>query len=101
MLFADWKSYPHQTIPKELLWEYNTNNYTKEQWKNIAVTVARRVIEIGSKNDWYALLQLYNGPSNVIKIIKQIPVMTDVDKNFVTFAFELKENDLKCSIIQQ
>lgn len=101
MLFNDWKTYPHQVIPKKLLWEYDTDGFTANQWNNISITVTRRVIELGNRNDWYALLQLYGGPRKVIKLIRQIPQMSDIDKNFVKFAFNLKDKDLKCSIIPQ
>lgn len=101
MLFKDWKSYPHRDIPKKLLWEYNIDGFTKSQWDNLSTTVARRVVELGNKDDWYALLQLYGGPRKVIKIIRQIPTMTDIDKNFVKFAFDLQDKDLRCSITQQ
>jgi len=51
MLFNDWKTYPHQVIPKKLLWEYDTDGFTENQWNNISITVTRRVIELGNRND--------------------------------------------------
>lgn len=100
MLFTDWKQHPHRTIPKKLLWEYDIDNFSPSQWKNMSVTVARRVIELGSREDWYALMQLYGGPKKVARIVKRIPEMTALDRNFVKFAFDLKDKDLKCSTIK-
>ena len=95
-LFSDWKSQPHYEIPKKLLWEYDTKSFTPEQWNNIAVTIARRVIEMGKREDWYALFQLYGGLENVAEIVKKIPYLNDRDRNFVKCVFNLKDEDLKC-----
>ena len=98
MFFDDWKEQPRYQIPQRLLWEYDINGFTDKQWRNISVTVARRVIELGDKQDWYALMQLYGGPKKVARIVKRIPELNDIDRNFVKFAFNLKDSDLRCSI---
>ena len=101
MFFDDWKKQPPKTIDPGLLWEYDVDSFTPETWKRMRVTVVHRVIERGTRDDWYAMFQLYGGPRKVKRIIKKIPEMQEIDINFVKTLFNLKDYQLRCCRLKQ
>lgn len=94
MLFDDWKDKQNNTINPALLWEYNINTF---DWQKGRPIVVQRVIERGRPEDWYAAINLYGGLDNFIDIIKnEVPVLNEINMNFVCKIFDLKEEELKC-----
>lgn len=94
MIFDDWKEKDiKKGISKHLLWEYDYENF---DWDKMRIVTIQRVIERGSMDDFYAALKLYGGIENVREIIKDIPVLSPIDMNFVCVNFDLKKEDLKC-----
>ncbi|MDR1257721.1 MAG: hypothetical protein LBK65_00360 [Tannerellaceae bacterium] len=94
MLFRDWKKKSIGTeISKTLLWEYDLSDF---DWDDMRVLVMQRVIERGRPNDFYAAISKYGGIGNVRRIIREIPVLSPRDMNFVCTFFNLKQEDLKC-----
>ena len=57
------------------------------------VIVTKRVIERGTIEDFYSLLNLY-GVENVKKAIMQIPWLSDKDMNFAAKIFNIKKEEL-------
>ncbi|MDR0429903.1 MAG: hypothetical protein LBH58_05425 [Tannerellaceae bacterium] len=92
-MFEDWKEKNIGNISKSLLWEYDITNF---DWENMKTVVMQRVIERGWMNDFYAAIKLYGGIDNVREIIKDIPVLSAKDMNFVCTIFDLKKEELKC-----
>jgi hypothetical protein len=94
MIFQDWQEKGNRAeISKSLLWEYDLSSF---DWNDMRTVVMQRVIERGWPTDFYAAIALYGGIENVREIIKEIPVLSPIDINFVCFAFDLKKEELKC-----
>jgi hypothetical protein len=93
MIFDDWKEKDIKSISKSLLWEYDLARF---DWEDMKIIVMQRVIERGWFDDFYAAIQLYGGIDNVREIIKDIPVLSAKDMNFVCTIFNLKKEELKC-----
>lgn len=92
MIFDDWQDHPNEKINPALLWEYNLDTF---DWKNARAIVVQRVIERGWYSDWYAAIHLYGGLDNFIEIVKnEVPVLNEIDMNYVCIGFELKKEDL-------
>ncbi len=99
MLFRDWKKKNVSSeISKTLLWEFDLSNF---DWDDMRVLVMQRVIERGRLDDFYAAIKKYGGIENVRQIIKEIPILSPRDMNFVCVFFQLKKEDLKCYIRKQ
>lgn len=94
MFFSDWdKKYKDSKISKTLLWEYDLSKF---DWHDMRVVVVQRIIERGWMSDFYAGINLYGGLDNFREIIKDIPVLSDIDTAFVCNVFHLKKEELKC-----
>ena len=93
MIFDDWREKDIKNISRSLLWEYDLNNF---DWNDMKVVVMQRVIERGWMDDFYAAINIYGGIDKVREIIKNIPVLSEKDMNFVCAIFKLKKEDLKC-----
>lgn len=93
-IFDDYQQHTDCRISKHLLWEYDIDR-DFDWWSTRKVVVAR-VIERGWLNDWYAMLNLYGGMVGVAEIIKEIPVLSPRDINFVSLIFNLQPTELKC-----
>ncbi len=98
MLFDDWEKYTTATISKHLLWEYDLNAF---DWDNMRLLVVQRVIERGCFDDFYAAIRMYGGLDSFREIIKQIPVLSDKDMQFVCTVFNLEKTQLRCYIRKQ
>ena len=92
-MFEDWATHKKEEISKSLLWEYDLSDF---DWEGMKHTVVQRVIERGDINDYYAILQRYDGFSGVRNIVKQIPELSPMDMNWVCILFNLKREELKC-----
>lgn len=94
MLFSDWKDKSDDAkISKTLLWEYDLSRFN---WNDMRTLVVQRVIERGRRSDFYAAIKLYGGLDNFRNIIKDIPVLSDIDVAFVCNVFNLKKEELRC-----
>lgn len=93
MLFDDWKEHPGTQIDPTLLWNYDLSKF---DWNTMKVAVVERVIQYGWPKDWYAAINLYGGLDNFIEIIKEIPVLSDKDANFVSLTFHIPMEEMKC-----
>jgi hypothetical protein len=94
MFFDDWKEKSTGLkVSERLLWEYDMPRF---DWDGMRTVVMQRVIERGSLNDLYAAIRLYGGIGNIREIIRDIPVLSEKDMNFVTSFFNLKKKELKC-----
>ena len=99
MFFDDWKEKSiGLKVSKRLLWEYDLSRI---DWNDMRTVVVQRVIERGSLEDFYAAIRLYGGIENIKTIIKEIPILSDRNINFVTTIFHLKKEELKCSTFKQ
>jgi len=94
MIFDDWKEKSKGAeISPTLLWEYDL---TRFDWDYMRTVVVARVIERGWPKDFYAAIRLYGGMKNFRKIIKEIPVLSEIDVAFVCLCFGLKKEELRC-----
>lgn len=94
MIFDDWKEKSiNKKVSKNLLWEYDLTQF---DWDQMRTVVMQRVIERGWRDDFYAAIRLYGGIDNVRNIIKEIPILSPKDMNFVCSVFDLKKEELKC-----
>lgn len=93
MIFDDWREKNINSISKSLLWEYDLSNF---DWDYMKVIVVQRVIERGWMDDFYGAINKYGGIDNIREIIKDIPVLSEKDMNFVCAIFNLKKEDLRC-----
>lgn len=94
LFFDDWKEKSKGAeISTTLLWEYDLTHF---DWQEMSTVVIQRIIERGWMKDFYAAIRLYGGIENVKKIIRNIPVLSEKDMNFVCAAFGLEKKDLKC-----
>lgn len=94
MIFGDWRQKSKGLeISKSLLWEYDLARF---DWQRFRVIVMQRVVERGTMEDFYAAIRLYGGVAKVREIIKEIPVLSEIDMNFVCSVFGLKNEELRC-----
>ncbi len=93
MLFDEWREHPDATISKHLLWEYDLKDF---DWNDMCLVVVQRVIERGRFNDFFAAIRLYGGLGQFKEIIKQIPILSEIDMQFVCTVFNLNKNELRC-----
>lgn len=91
-ILKDYKKHTGATIDPSLLWEYNLKEFDFQQMRNLVV---QRVIERGWPADWWAILNLY-GENGVKEAIKVIPYLNDMDMNFVSVAFDIPFEKMKC-----
>ncbi len=99
MFFDDWKEKSTGLkVSERLLWEYDLS---RVDWNDMRIVVVQRVIERGSLEDFYAAICLYGGIENIKTIIKEIPILSDRNMNFVINIFHLKKEELKCSTFKQ
>lgn len=76
-----------------LLWEYDLSVF---DWQASRTLVAQRVVELGAPEDFYAAFDMYGGVEGFREILKDIPYLSPIDLNFVTFTFDLRKEELKC-----
>ena len=99
MFFDDWKEKSvGLKVSKRLLWDCDLS---RVDWDAMRVLVVQRVIERGSLEDFYAAIRLYGGIENIKTIIREIPILSDRNMNFVINVFHLKKEELKCSTFKQ
>ena len=97
MFFDDYINHSDVKIRKSLFWDYNMDLF---DWQKMHIIVTKRVIERGTTEDFYGLLNLY-GVENVKKTIMQIPWLSDKDMNFAAKIFDIKKEGLLCYIRKQ
>lgn len=94
MFFSDWEQKSKDAkVSESLLWEYDLSRF---DWYDMRTVVVQRVIERGWLNDFYAAIKLYGGLDSFREIIKNIPVLSDIDIAFVCNVFNLNKEELKC-----
>lgn len=94
MYFDEQEKFKNAKLNPHLLWEYEvSDNFDYDKMKNIVV---QRVIQLGKKEDFYAIFNLYGGIDKVVEIIKNINFLSKKDMNFVSVIFNIKLEDLKC-----
>jgi hypothetical protein len=99
MYFNDWQKHKDAKIGYWLFWEYNMDKFDFQIMRGLVV---ERVLERGSKNDYYAMFNMYGGINGVKQIIiHKVPFLRDTDLNYVETVFNLKREDLACYKKQQ
>ena len=99
MFFDDWKEKSvGLKVSERLLWDCDLS---RVDWEAMRVLVVQRVIERGSLEDMYAAIRLYGGIENIRAIMREIPILSERNINFVTTIFHLKKEELKCSTFKQ
>lgn len=99
IMFQDWREKSKGlVIRNKLFWEYDMSRF---DWQELKVLVMQRILERGHVEDWYAVIALYGGRENVREILKNIPIMSAKDLNFVCVEFNLKKEELKCYTYRQ
>lgn len=97
MFFNEFEKYKDAKLDKHLFWEYKIDDdFDLEKIIKLKRFVVKRVIELGGKEDYYAVFKLYGGVDNVKDIIKDIEFLSKKDMNFVSVIFKIKMEDLKC-----
>ncbi len=79
MILTDYKKNKEAKFFTGLLWDVDLKNFDYFKAKHIVV---ERVVELGTLNDWYAILNMY-GEKTVINEIKNIETLPSKDINFV------------------
>ncbi len=99
MFFDNWEEKSiGLSVSERLLWEYDMSRF---DWNDMRRVVVQRVIERGTLEDFYAAIRLYGGIENFKAIIREIPILSDKNMNFVISVFHLKKEELKCSTFRQ
>jgi len=99
MYFSDWELHNDAKIGAWLLWEYNMDKF---DWQLMRGEVVERVIERGSKEDYYGMFNLYGGVKGVKQIIiNDVPFLYPHDIAYVEALFNVKKEDLSCYKSQQ
>lgn len=93
--FDDWQEKNYTEISPTLFWDYDLKNFNWYNQEN-KIIVVQRVIERGKKQDIYATIRKYGGLDSFIEILKKVPHFNDIDLNYVSKAFNIPLNDLKC-----
>ena len=94
MFFNEFEKYKDAEFDKRLLWEFKVDE--NFEWENMKNLVVKRTIELGKKEDYYAVFNMYGGIDNVKNIIKNIEFLNRKDMNFVSVVFGIKLEELKC-----
>lgn len=94
MFFNEFEKYKNAKLDTRLLWDFNVDE--NFEWNNMKRLVVERVIELGGKEDYYAIFKMYGGINGVKEIIKNIEFLSKKDMNFVSIIFKIKLEDLKC-----
>lgn len=76
ILLRDYKEHNDSKLNKVLLWDYNLDLFDYKQNKELVI---RRVIERGSMDDWYWLLNYYGWDT-----VKNTLLVMRVDKYYVS-----------------
>ncbi len=99
MFFDDWEEKSvGLKVSERLLWDCDLS---RVDWNAMRVLVVQRVIERGSLNDVYAAIRLYGGIENFKAIIREIPILSDRNMNFVITVFHIKKEELKCTTFRE
>jgi len=89
----DWKNYSHLRISPAILWEYDLARF---DWEKMCKTVVLRVIQYGTKDDWYAMLNLYGGKKQVADIMRHIKHIPARDASYAAIVLEIDKKELSC-----
>jgi hypothetical protein len=95
MIFDDWKEKSvGLKVPRSLLWDVDLENV---DWHGgIRKLLVERVLERGEKEDFYAVIGLYDGLENFREIIKEIHYLSDRNMAFACKVFDLNKEELRC-----
>jgi len=89
----DWKQHADCQYPRSLLWDYNMDN---PDWEKLSTIAVLRVLELGRKEDYYALYNIYGGPEKVAEIVKKIPSMNPKEANWASLLFGIDKEEMLC-----
>lgn len=92
MYFLDYKKHQAATLRPSLLWEYDLTHF---DWEAMRKVVVQRVVELGRRDDFYAMLNLY-GVEKVRETIKTLPLTDKKNIAFVCREFEIDNAELQC-----
>ena len=94
-MFHDWKTKirDNPQISPHLLWDVDK---TKIDYQKMKLFIVERVIERGSKDDFYAIFQLYGGPEGVREIVKKANFYDPRDEAMARVLFDLKKTEMEC-----
>lgn len=99
MLFDDYKEHKNAKFSPALLWEYDMKKF---DWQLMRGDVVERVLERGSKDDYYAMFNLYGGIEGVKQIIiDDVSFLSPMDLAYVEGLFNLDRKNLRCYKRQQ
>ena len=73
MFFYEFEKYKDAKLDKRLLWEFEVDK--DFDYNSVKRLVVQRVIQLGSKEDYYAIFKMFGGIDGVNKIIKYIVKM--------------------------
>jgi len=91
-ILSNWQEHPEAKLDTSLLWEYDLSKF---DYQDMRIVVVQRVVERGWPDDWFAVLNMY-GEEGVKEAIRALPYLNDKDMNFVSIAFEIPFDELKC-----
>ena len=83
----------YHSLNPALLWEYDLSTFN---WQASRTLVVQRVVELGRPEDFYAAFDMYGGVEGFREILKDVPYLSPIDLNFVSFTFNLKKEELRC-----
>jgi len=89
----DWKDHSHLKISPTILWEYDLSRF---DWQKMCRIVVLRVLQYGTKEDWYAMLNLYSGKKKVADIVRQIRNILIRDACYAAIVLEVDKKELSC-----
>lgn len=94
MFFNEFEKFNNSKFDNRLLWEFKVDDTF--DWQKMKELVVQRTIQLGKKEDYYAIFRLYGGIDKVKEIIKEIEFLNKKDINFVSVIFNIEKEDLKC-----
>lgn len=83
----------NHSLNPALLWEYDLRSF---DWQASRTLVVQRVVELGTPEDFYAAFDMYGGVEGFRQALKDVPYFSPIDINFVSLAFNLKKEELRC-----
>jgi hypothetical protein len=90
MYFDNHKDFPNARINKNLFWEYDMEHFDFQKQINLVV---QRVVQRGTSEDFYAMLNLY-GFDSVKEAIKKSPSFSQREMEFINNVLGIPYSEL-------